>query len=519
MTNPSHINQYRLRLTRSFFLGAIAFMMIGITLPAFASTYVPLDSDIYRILTLLDAEGVITSGLLSTKPLSRNEVRRLYQEAERSDRKADPAVRDLIANLKERIDPAGEGPTFKPVDEITLARISTDAPIESMRYARYLKTRSTLELSQPFHYNNDGKLLQNGTALLTDVSSRIDDLSLVSFFVRGELTESHGDDDFRFRSSYGVLSYGSIDVLVGKDAQWWGPGEHGALLISNNAESLSMVRVMSSSPLELPWIFRYLGKFGFTFFTAEMDKARTDYPSPILWGLRFDLKPIPYLELGFERTAIIGGKGRPVTEATMMRSVTGYRENISAVEAGDQIAGGDIKVTLPFQSQPLQLYAEIAGEDKQAAMPFKRGYVMGLYAPRIVNIDSIDFRVEYATDRVPNEKYLWYMHDIYSDGYTYEGVIMGHHMGTDARDLFLETTYHFPGARHSITLSRDREDHNVYGPIRERRIENQLSGSFSITSRVMLTAEYGRGTIKNPENTIAPPIAFHDAEAMVRIRF
>jgi len=54
--------------------------------------------------------------------------------------------------------------------------------------------------------------------------------------------------------------------------------------------------------------------------------------------MRIDFKPHPYVEIGLQRTAILGGSGRPSGFDAWWHSLTGSGEN-KAGEAGDQKAG------------------------------------------------------------------------------------------------------------------------------------------------------------------------------------
>lgn len=57
-----------------------------------ASTNVDINSITYDQLLRLEAEGLIRSGILTTKPLNRNEVARLILEAERNSEGESPQI-------------------------------------------------------------------------------------------------------------------------------------------------------------------------------------------------------------------------------------------------------------------------------------------------------------------------------------------------------------------------------------------------------------------------------------------
>ena len=101
----------------------------------------------------------------------------------------------------------------------------------------------------------------------------------------------------------------NLEIEIGRDSQWWGPGYHGSLLLSNNAEPFDMVKISNPRPVLLPWIFRFLGPFRIMAFYTELEDERA-VPEPKLFGMRLNFKPHPNLELGFSRSIMFGGQGR-----------------------------------------------------------------------------------------------------------------------------------------------------------------------------------------------------------------
>jgi hypothetical protein len=448
-----------------------------------ASAYLPVGNEAYDILHYLEAEGVMQSGLLTTKPLSYKEVMRLILEAERNSADRSLFIQRLVKTLKERFeDEIGDDKYIKPIDFF---------------YGRYIYADSDI---QALYYNNDGDHYEKGSNFRLGLSSRAE-LDWLSFYINPELRYSEDDTDIVMKRGYGVLSLLGLNLQLGKDSQWWGPGYHGAILLSNNAEPLTMVRITNPQPVLLPWVFRYLGPFRFVFFVTRLEEERT-IPEPYLWGMRLNFKPHPYIEIGLQRTAMLGGKGRSEDLSTWWKSFTGKGENVIGVGAGDQRAGFDVKLTLPFKWQPLQVYAEAAGEDEAGGLPYKWAYLAGIYLPRILSLERISMRGEYATTHVRGSPNVWYTHSIYTDGYKYKGRIIGHHMGTDSKDFFMELSYLMPEKSGRISISYDREEHNLSGAVREKKDEVTLKADIRLTKSVELEASYRHGKIKNMENII-----------------
>jgi len=445
-----------------------------------ASTYVDVGDDVYDVLHRLEAEGVIQSGLLTTKPLSRKEIIRLIQEAERNSEDRSDFIRRQIEWLKKEFRADLDGAKhIKPLDKVTTTYIHADD--------------EPSELS----FNNDGDDYDNGSNFRLGFSSRAE-LGWLSLYVNPEIRYSDSDTDLELIKAYGVLSFWGMELEVGKDSQWWGPGYHGTILMTNNPEPLTMIKLTNSRPLTLPWIFEPLGLFKFTTFVTRLEEDRV-VSEPLLWGLRLNLKPNPYIEIGLQRTAIFGGEGYSEGLSTWWDVIRGEGEDDPNVP-GDQRAGFDMTLTLPFESQPFQIYFEADGEDEAGGLPTKWAYLMGLYLPRVASFEQIGFRAEYISNHVSDEPNVWYNHDIYQTGYTYEGRIIGHHMDTDSKDLFLEVSYLIPEVNGKLSIAYDMMEHNLSGNVNEKKQEIYMKADMDLTESLRINAAYGYGKIKDIDN-------------------
>jgi len=466
--------------------GAITILgLLLLSLSARAGTYLSLEDETYDLLQRLEAEGVIESGLLSTRPLSYKEVLRLISEAESNAKGKGPFIQEIIKSLKEK---------FKNED----TSVGYIKPLDTL-YIRFIYSNSRTQL---LNYNMEGDSYKKGLNERVGFILR-SDLGWFSFYANPELRHSEKDNKIVFRKIYGVFNLSGWELTVGKDSQWWGPGYHGAILLTNNAEPFTMIRITNSEPVILPWKLRYLGPFRFTFFVTKLEKERT-VPEPYLWGMRFNFKPHPYVEVGLSRTALLGGRGRPEDLKTWWKSFIGKGEHEIGSGAGDQRAGGDIKITLPLKIQPIQLYAETAGENSAGLVPVKLAYLVGLYLPRILSFENLSFRLEYATTYVSERN----RHKACYTAYTYKGKIIGHHLGTDSDDFFFELSYTMPG-RGRISLSYDIERHNLSEPVKEEKKELAIQTDVRLTKDLYLRGSYGYAKIKDrTENIVSGTIYF-----------
>jgi len=85
----------------------------------------------------------------------------------------------------------------------------------------------------------------------------------------------------------------------------------------------------------------------------------------------------------------------------------------------------------------------MAGEDQAEGQiiptPSKWAVLSGVFLPTIGRNARWDFRAEFATNQIRESGPSWYVHPDYP--HEYRGQILGHHMGTDAWDLFFEAHY------------------------------------------------------------------------------
>ncbi len=391
-------------------LFVLIFFRIG-----FAETYIPLSSDIYNQLRRLEGLGYIKTGQLTTLPLSVSEVKRLVKEAKEEGKKDQVAV-----NIIKRIE------RYLPEKEFDMSA--------EFDYKYYEDSFSILA-----NKNNYGIRLEEGSNL------KIGGEFLYSpkefgVFASPYFLSNDSYEKVSFGELYTVFNYNKIEFSLGKQNQWWGGGQNGSILLSNNAEGLNVFKISNSTPIE------FLVPFRFSFFIAKLEHNRTDVKSPYINGIRLTLKPSRYLEIGLSKTALYGGRGRKNDIGTFLDSLIGNKEKNTTDdfnrEPGDQRAGFDFKLLVPNSIQPFTFYIEAIAEDvsDDFPYPYKYAFIYSLYLPKFLNNDKIELLIEHA-DTVFRQKNLWYNHHIFTQGYTYNGEIIGHYIGSDAKDWFAKIRY------------------------------------------------------------------------------
>lgn len=263
----------------------------------------------------------------------------------------------------------------------------------------------------------------------------------VSLQARGDfvLGFSGGDTTGRVEETSIRLGWPQATLEAGRFSLWWGPGRHGTLLFTTNAEPLIGVRIRNPRPIPLGGWFRFLGLFQYDFFVSRLNDDDRPVPDPLLSGLRLALKPASWLELGATRVMQFGGDGRSESLSTFFDVFRGKSEVPGSTPEGNSLASLDGKIRIPFRAQPVVVYMEAGGEDQSGSgFPSKWAAMGGIFLPSIGKAKKADFRIEYG-DIITSRGEVWYQHSGYP--HRYRGRILGHHMGTDGRNLFLEVHY------------------------------------------------------------------------------
>jgi hypothetical protein len=186
--------------------------------------------------------------------------------------------------------------------------------------------------------------------------------------------------------------------------------------------------------------------FQYDIFISRLNDDDRPVPDSLLSGVRLAVKPAPWLELGASRAMHFGGEGKEQGFSAWWESVKGLKDNDPGFN-GNQLGGFEASVLIPLKFQTVKFYIEMAGEDQARGhivpFPSKWAVVSGVFFPTIGRNARWDFRVEIATNQIRGKGPAWYVHGSSAEGYAhrYRGQILGHHMGTDARDLFLEAHY------------------------------------------------------------------------------
>ena len=454
---------------------------------------IPLNSRIYDYLDRLETTGFIKSSIISTRPFSRSEGRRLTGEAMRTwDSLPDNKKNEMqdIRLILDMLDREFSGPS---VDTVYLKyTYSDDRP-------DYLNT------------NNNGDDIKAGHNVRAGISTDLRLGDNISFYFNPEFRGREGGTEGEVIAGYGLLNAGNAELVIGREPLWWGPGYHGSLLLTSNAMPLDMIRLTSQNPVILPWIFKGLGRLKPTFFVAQLEENR-DFPHAKLMGMRLDFRPLSSFRFALSRVIMFGGEGRKGLTISDWFNILIANDNTEHSWSGsdidnNQIISVDFSFMLngPGRSLPfggMKLYAEIGAEDSSGnGWPKEKAFLAGMSVDEPAFIDNTSFRLEWATTAVNTKYNAWYTHGQYSSGYTYKGRIIGHHMGADSEDIFARIEYS-PDSSMRIGLETDFERAGVHADPPDKRTWTGVDVMYQLSDNLGISAGYGVEDVSDASHVI-----------------
>ena len=475
-------------------------LIIALPIPALSETSVNVNADswVYPVLERLASSGLIESGLINTIPLTRTEVARLTGEAMglMAERKPGYEVDGLTLYLLKRLKKEfrDELSNLGMIDNVKVKTFIK--PIDEMKIGYHLLDENYTI------YNNDGIRYGNNHNASLEISGHSQFFDTISLYYQpifeyNQNLDNEENTGVDLKKGYAKLNLGNIEFEIGRDSMWWGPGYHGSLLMTNNAEPFDMVKISNPRPILLPWIFRYLGPFKVAFVLSKLEKDRP-IPEPYLYGLRLNIKPLPTLELGMSHIAIFGGEGRGLSFTETLEVLYSNRNLSGKQESNQQFAVDfsfwikDIhRITRLLRS--IKVYGEIGAEDT-GYPPDRRAYLVGLLFNDLFLTGKTDLRIEYVNTSPGQGPDCWYQHSQYPA--FYKGRVFGHHVGTDAEDLFARATSYLTNDL-LAGIDLDMENRGLSRATQETQYQFGVDLSYNITDVIGVTGRYGFERVDN----------------------
>ena len=502
------------------------------------SPYVPLDSWVYPALARLAAMGYIESDFEGLRPWTRMECARLVQEAgdhlsetPTETKGAGSLYESLAREFSKEINLLGGGDNRTAQVESVYTRVTgiSGAPL-----------RDGFDFGQTIT-NDSGRPYAEGFNNVSGASAWATDGPFVGY-VRGEYqhapsspalpaaalaaiaqeegvpaappaTPTASVSQFDMPEGYVGMQLGNWQITFGKQEQWWGPDEGGAMLFSTNAEPIEMLKINRTTPFTLPGILRRLGPISAQYFLGRLAgdhwlfSATTGFTGtwtqpladqPFLSGEKVSIKLSRNLEAGFTVTDVFAGAGEPLTLHRWLHALVPVQNGAPGTpsDAGDARGGFDFRYRVPGARNWLTWYGDGFTDDEPSPLwgAFdKSAFDSGLYFSHLPGLPKLDFRAEGVFTDNPNpnpvlQHGFFYFNDRYVNGYTNGGNLLGSWIGREGQGAQAWSTYWFT-PQDKLQLSfRHQKVSQQFVPGGGTLTDGGVRGDFWIRNQFSVTA-------------------------------
>jgi membrane-associated phospholipid phosphatase len=435
------------------------------------STFVQLDSWVYPAFERLAAFRYINTQVMGLKPWTRIECARLTEEAGESlqhDERAGQEVVALQGRLRNEFNhdlsllDGGRNVTAS-LDFLYIRGVSISGPAltDSYHFGQTINNN----FGRPFERGTSGQAggsfsatagalmvylraeYQYSSSAPAPTPAVINTIALadavsVSQVPAGPVAAINRP---RLLDAYVGVNLGNLDLIAGKQSLSWTPGPGGSLLWSNNAEPVDMIRLVNPEPFRLPGFLRFIGPARIDQFFGRLD-GHLYVPRPFIYGQKLNFKPFPFLEIGIARTVTIGGKGGdPLTAKNFALSFA----HLGAIVPGKTQTEMDWVFYVPGVRNYIVLYGDAYATDDILPIenPARNPWHPGIYITKFPGIPKLDFHMEGVSTEAPggsnglNQGRFNYWDNVYPDGYTNKGNLIGNAVGRDGRTIQCWLTY------------------------------------------------------------------------------
>lgn len=384
--------------------------------PAAADPWLgPGDSRVRHDLTILADAGLVRTPI-STWPLSWPDVSR------------DIAV-------------AAARGGYPPAVEQALARVGRAARFAAARGWSGIGVLVAAAVPEPVRGFQDSPRQEGEAGLVT---SWLGDRAAAAIEVM-LVTDPADDQRVRLDGSYVGMSLGNFMVSAGAMERWWGPGWDGSLILSSNARPVPGITVERNYTDASRWpLLKWLGPWRASLSVGQAEGSDVAVADVRILAARLTFRPRSWLEFGLSRAAQWCGEGRPCGTQSFLDLLVGRDNRSDSLtiddEPGNQLAGYDFRIRMPWQRLAAAVYAQGIGEDEAGGLPSKFLGLVGLEVSGGTEAGSWRARLEYAdtacefTRRQP-EYNCAYRNGLYPQGFAYRTRPIGHAVDGDGRML------------------------------------------------------------------------------------
>ncbi|WP_157263673.1 capsule assembly Wzi family protein [Azohydromonas aeria] len=250
----------------------------------------------------------------------------------------------------------------------------------------------------------------------------------------GVLGSTGARREWTLEGTEAAIPLGPGQAYASVQRRHWGPGWSGSLILDAAAPAVPAVgwRKTSNDPFETRWL-SWLGPWNADVFFGGLQGHRQP-AHPYLVGMRLQIQPLSWLQLGASRTLQWGGKGRDQSLRSLWNGLLGQdNQGGTANEPGNQLAGFDARWHWNFAGgHQVAVYGQTTGEDEADYLPGKNMKLVGAEWALQRGSRSLRLFAERA-NTVAGLPGVAYRHHIYLQGYTQDGTVLGHPGGGDVK--------------------------------------------------------------------------------------
>ena len=488
-----------------------------------AAANVPLDSPVYQWLDKLAGFGLVDSAITGIKPYTKAEAARLVLEAEgklAADTPAPYLAREIIAELKRVLareiawrSGSEPVPTFdlRPVTELRFRTVYLDGVPRN--YERLANDKggdgvfgigSGLRPSNPYpspvqqhgtegtplFENNQGIRYDRGFTLEWRFTAEATAIRYLAAAVEPMLLYGERDGTVQALLNRGYLKVGGgeLELEVGRDENWYGFGQRGALVLSNNARNFDLIKLSSPEPVTS----RYLWDLKYSIILSRFDGTTVNgaYRKPYFLGMKLSFLPNPFVEFGLNMGRQLGG---PEVDNSFRAYLKGIFGGTSS-DNTNNVGGIEVRFRLPFLRNA-EIYGEFVGEDSAGFWPTAESYLTGIFLPRLSRDGADDLRFEFFWGNP-----ILYTNSTFPQGYIYKGMPLGHSQGGATTDYLLRYRHWF-SARQRVILDYFHTDRGNVGQLPGQAVERKdavrAGWEFPLTRALDIGLRYGWEQVTN----------------------
>ena len=265
-------------------------------------------------------------------------------------------------------------------------------------------------------------------------------------FLYGDIFDDVFRDESKYRQLEGELKNRTavnsylkfkmpwFEMQFGQDNLQWGPGYHGNLMVSPNPIAIDMLKFQT--------IFKTVS---FTAFTGVLEDRSEDINEKYISGHRIEGYFWDRFGFGMSEVVVYGNRFEP----GYLNPVNIYLINEQTISRADSRApgsGDNVLASVDLRFRPIdnfEIYGEMLVDDGNPAASFyhwdtKFGILGGIYLTDPFGLPDTDFHVEYTFIN----QYT-YTHVNPVNVYKHFTSVIGHHIGTDADNLWIELRRRF----------------------------------------------------------------------------